>query len=617
MERRRVLVVEDEPVINDAVADRLRAEGFHVDQAYDGPGAVSKAAEVDPDLVVLDVMLPGFDGHEVCRRIQAAKPVPVLMLTARDDEADVLVGLAVGADDYLTKPFRMRELVARVRALLRRVDRAAELAARPSARLVVGDLVVDTGTRRVTVAEEEVRLTPTEFDLLTRLATTPGEVLTREHLLAEVWDWPDASGTRTVDSHVRALRAKVGPEPGAHRPRGRLRAGGPGRAGGRGVSSPLQPLTSIKVKLGLLVTASVLVAALVGALASSAAVPVLLAVPVTVALALAVTQLLAVGMTSPLREMTEAARRMARGDYRGRVRADSSDEIGELARAFNQMAAELATVDREQRDLVATVSHELRTPLAALTATLENLADGVRPADPEHLGRAVGQAAADRRPGRRPARALPRGGRRGAAAARLDRRSARWWTRWWPTWSRPAGRCASTSRSPTRSMVYADRDPAAPAAHQRARQRGPAQPRGRPGDDPLRRDRGPWRLDVDRRGPGVAARGPGACLRAVRHPHLDRRGHRRHRARPGHRPLGGRRCTAARSGSSDPPPGTVRRAAPRRPATRPATPPAVRRPPPEPGTTHESHARQLAAPAASARLPAAPPASAVTASAGP
>jgi DNA-binding response OmpR family regulator len=210
MEPRRVLVVEDEPVINDAVADRLRSEGFRVDQAYDGPSAVVRCAEVDPEIVVLDVMLPGFDGHEVCRRIQAANPVPVLMLTARDDEADVLVGLAVGADDYLTKPFRMRELVARVRALLRRVDRAAELAARPSARLVVGDLVLDTGTRRVTVAGEEAQLTPTEFDLLARLAVTPGEVLTREQLLADVWDWPDAAGTRTVDSHVRALRAKVG-----------------------------------------------------------------------------------------------------------------------------------------------------------------------------------------------------------------------------------------------------------------------------------------------------------------------------------------------------------------------------------------------------------------------
>ena len=111
----RVLVVEDERVINEAVADRLRAEGFGVEQAYDGPGAVERYAATRPDLVVLDVMLPGFDGLEVCRRIQAARrPVPVLMLTARDDEADVLVGLAVGADDYLTKPFRMRELVARV-----------------------------------------------------------------------------------------------------------------------------------------------------------------------------------------------------------------------------------------------------------------------------------------------------------------------------------------------------------------------------------------------------------------------------------------------------------------------------------------------------------------------
>lgn len=158
------------------------------------------------------------------------------------------------------------------------------------------------------------------------------------------------------------------------------------------MSQPLRAVTSIKVKLGLLVSASVLAAAMVGVVAERAGVPVLLAVPVTVALALGLTQLLAVGMTSPLREMTEAARRMARGDYRGRVRAESNDEIGELARAFNQMAAELATVDREQRDLVATVSHELRTPLTALTATLENLADGVRPADERNLQGAVDQA---------------------------------------------------------------------------------------------------------------------------------------------------------------------------------------------------------------------------------
>jgi DNA-binding response OmpR family regulator len=209
---RRILVVEDEPVINGAVSDRLAAEGYDVAQAYDGPAAVQAFEEHEPDLVVLDVMLPGFDGHEVCRRIQAVRPVPVLMLTARDDETDILVGLAVGADDYLTKPFRMRELVARVAALLRRVDRAAELRVTTAGAgtLHIGDLRVDAGARKVWAADAEVHLTPTEFDLLLCLATEPGTVLTRERLLADVWGWPGASGTRTVDSHVKALRAKIG-----------------------------------------------------------------------------------------------------------------------------------------------------------------------------------------------------------------------------------------------------------------------------------------------------------------------------------------------------------------------------------------------------------------------
>jgi DNA-binding response OmpR family regulator len=207
---RRILVVEDEPVINQAISDRLGAEGFDVVQAWDGPGAVDEFDTTSPDLVVLDVMLPGFDGHEVCRRIQAKRPVPVIMVTARDDEADILVGLGVGADDYLTKPFRMRELVARVNALLRRVDRAAELV--ESRAVELGDLRVDTGARKVWVGEDEVQLTATEFDLLVCLAATPGQVLTREKLLADVWGWPGASGTRTVDSHVKALRSKIGAE---------------------------------------------------------------------------------------------------------------------------------------------------------------------------------------------------------------------------------------------------------------------------------------------------------------------------------------------------------------------------------------------------------------------
>ena len=205
---RRVLVVEDDRVINQAVSDRLEAEGYEVARAWDGPGAVAAYGEHSPDLVVLDVMLPGYDGHEVCRRIQADRPVPVLMLTARSDETDVLVGLGLGADDYLTKPFRMRELVARVGALLRRVARAAELVGRRA--LELGDLRVDVAARRVWLGGEEVRLTPTEFDLLLCLASTPGAVVSRDRLMADVWGWPGASGTRTVDSHIKGLRAKVG-----------------------------------------------------------------------------------------------------------------------------------------------------------------------------------------------------------------------------------------------------------------------------------------------------------------------------------------------------------------------------------------------------------------------
>ncbi len=210
-ERQLVLVVEDDPVINEAVSDRLAAEGYDVVRAWDGPGAVAAHDEHSPDLVVLDIMLPGFDGLEVCRRIQAERPVPVIMVTARADETDVLVGLGVGADDYLTKPFRMRELVARVAALLRRVARAAELTGAGNGPVLdLADLRVDVPARRVWRGEDEVRLTPTEFDLLQCLAHTPGAVVTRERLMAEVWGWPGASGTRTVDSHVKGLRSKIG-----------------------------------------------------------------------------------------------------------------------------------------------------------------------------------------------------------------------------------------------------------------------------------------------------------------------------------------------------------------------------------------------------------------------
>jgi DNA-binding response OmpR family regulator len=208
----RLLVVEDDRTINEALTDRLVAEGFRVVQAFDGPQAVSAHAEHRPDLVLLDVMLPGFDGLEVCRRIQAERPVPVLMLTARVEETDLLVGLGVGADDYVTKPFRMREVVARVRALLRRVERARHLAGERPPVLQVAGLEIDRGARRVAVAGQEVHLTPLEFDLLVTLAADPGTVRSREELMGEVWGWADARGTRTLDSHVKSLRAKIGAE---------------------------------------------------------------------------------------------------------------------------------------------------------------------------------------------------------------------------------------------------------------------------------------------------------------------------------------------------------------------------------------------------------------------
>ncbi|GAA2602834.1 response regulator transcription factor [Streptomyces axinellae] len=211
--QRRILVVEDDPTIVDAIARRLRAEGFQVQTAGDGPAAVDTAEAWQPDLLVLDVMLPGFDGLEVCRRVQAQRPVPVLMLTARDDETDMLVGLGVGADDYMTKPFSMREVAARVHVLLRRVERATLAAHTPrSGILRLGELEIDHAQRRVRVTGEDVHLTPTEFDLLVCLAHSPRAVLSREQLLAEVWDWADASGTRTVDSHIKALRRKIGAE---------------------------------------------------------------------------------------------------------------------------------------------------------------------------------------------------------------------------------------------------------------------------------------------------------------------------------------------------------------------------------------------------------------------
>jgi DNA-binding response OmpR family regulator len=202
-----VLVVEDEENIASFVAMYLKRAGFAVRAAATGNEGLEKASADPPSLIILDLMLPDLDGIDVCRRIRQRSDVPILMLTARDDDIDKIIGLEVGADDYLTKPFNPGELVARVKSILRRAN--PERREFESAHLEHGDLRIDAGRREVTVAGREVQLAPKEFDLLWELLDHRGLVLTRDQLLERVWGYTFAGDTRTVDVHVRQLRRKL------------------------------------------------------------------------------------------------------------------------------------------------------------------------------------------------------------------------------------------------------------------------------------------------------------------------------------------------------------------------------------------------------------------------
>ncbi|NTU74506.1 MAG: response regulator transcription factor [Anaerolineaceae bacterium] len=213
-----VLIVEDEIALQETLAYNLEREGYEVKIAGDGPTAITIAYEIKPDIILLDIMLPGMDGFEVCRNIRKEMNTPILMLTARDDEIDRVVGLEVGADDYLTKPFSMRELIARVKAMLRRVklirqEIGSTPAESPAKTVKFDNLLIDMTRHEVKLGDDILTMKPKEYDLLLYLANHRGQVLTRDHILQELWGWDYTGDSRTVDVHIRWLREKIESSP--------------------------------------------------------------------------------------------------------------------------------------------------------------------------------------------------------------------------------------------------------------------------------------------------------------------------------------------------------------------------------------------------------------------
>jgi DNA-binding response OmpR family regulator len=217
----KILVVEDEISLQETLVYNLKHQGYDVDAVGDGLAALEAARRIHPDLILLDVMLPGMDGFEVCRILRQEMNTPVLIVTARDDEIDRVVGLEIGADDYITKPFSMRELLARVKARLRLVrlirEEIGTVSAAPSANqiLTFTNLVLDLTRREVRLDDKPIPLKPKEYELLVFLAQHTGQVLSREFILEKVWGWEYMGDSRTVDVHVRWLREKIEPDPAA------------------------------------------------------------------------------------------------------------------------------------------------------------------------------------------------------------------------------------------------------------------------------------------------------------------------------------------------------------------------------------------------------------------
>ncbi len=216
----KILIVEDEITLQETLAYNLKRQGYEVETAADGTTALQIARQSHPDLIVLDIMLPGMDGFEVCRLLRQEMSTPILMLTAKDDEIDRVVGLEVGADDYMTKPFSMRELIARIKAMLRRVRMIKEELEKtepslfpPGQKLIFDNLIIDTYRHEVRLNDQILIVKPKEYELLLFLAQHRGQVLSREYILERVWGWDYIGDSRTVDVHVRWLREKIESDP--------------------------------------------------------------------------------------------------------------------------------------------------------------------------------------------------------------------------------------------------------------------------------------------------------------------------------------------------------------------------------------------------------------------
>jgi len=215
--RRTILLVEDEPAIAEPLAETLTREGFHLEVAGTAAQAVEQAGRLRPDLILLDLMLPDGSGFDVCREIRQTSRVPIIMLTARGEELDRIIGLELGADDYVVKPFSARELIARIRAVMRRTAETVAAPAPRDDRIEIGAVVLEPSMRRVTLAGDDIELTRKEYELLALLMRHAGTVLTRERLIDEVWDTNWYGSTKTLDVHVSGLRKKLGDDAGTPR----------------------------------------------------------------------------------------------------------------------------------------------------------------------------------------------------------------------------------------------------------------------------------------------------------------------------------------------------------------------------------------------------------------